>query len=310
MKITVTQIILLVLLAVVGWGYAAYNWIITPAIASRDNADQRLAAVQRQQTEALRKISRLPELEKEEEVEEDRIAAAIIDYYSSDDYLEERIVQFVHTLAEETDLLITEMNFGGTSLRNLDQMILTAAAAEQAYAAGQLADEVRKAESEEEDEAETATPGTAGAGLNAAYAYSFTLTFKVSGYESFMMFLEGFEQFGKLTLIDNVSLNKLKDAERPGRFGPDEVVEGEEEAEAEIEIEIEAEIAGNEPEELAEDIPMLDGTMNINLMAIDSVVFIEAVLDDVEIEVEFGKENPFETVWEYWETEEEAEIED
>ena len=275
MKISIREISLLVLLAIVGWGYVAYTFLITPAIEGRDEAERRLDEVSSQERAIMAKIGALGNLGDLERVEMERIQAASEEFYP--DLIEENIIAYVHELAVASGLRVTTITAGGVKLVDIDSLLKSSAIAEKLYAAGELAKEITGFD--EPDEEEPAAPASSSRSSiieNGAFAYSFSVDFSTADYGNVCDFFAGFEKFGKLTLIDDVSIKKTTE-----------------------QIKVAAEITdlldGDTFPVLDEtyDAAYLTGKFTINLLAIDTIIYIETVFPNVELVTPVGKADPF-----------------
>ena len=260
MKISMREIILIALLAIIAWGYIAITLIVAPARENAAGAEARLAEAQIRQQSAQMKIEALPELAaKEQEAFERAIKEADL-YFPN--FTEESLVVFIHNLAGRTGLRVNLISASGFSLRDLDQLIAASHRAEQEYLTGQLAKALAENESEagEGEAAEAdASPaaGDAAGGrnrsgiiTNAAYVYSVQIDYSNASYSQLSSFLKGFEDLGKLSTVNNVSVT-----------------------------------TGNQGG--------LGGGFMINLMAVDSIIHRESPFGAVRLTTTAGKPDPF-----------------
>ena len=278
MKVTIREILLLCFLLLVAWGYVAYTYILKPTrelVAAEEN---NLSAIEARERAAHAKIAELGGFDEKEKAEFERITEAIDFFFP--ELVEEKIINYVHNLAIETGLNIVTITADGTSLKDLNTLIRYADAGRRAYAAGELAKEIAGPD-QDETNAGTSAPAQQQSRStdvfdNAAYVYSFGVSFEAAGYEHIIAFMEGFEELGRYCVINGVTIRVNADKNDPAASvgGAREAVSGD-----------------------FTDKTVLVGQFNINLMAIDSIIYTEAVFPDVELVTEFCKDNPFDIEW-------------
>ena len=278
MKVTKREVILLILVLLVGWCYLSYTYLITPAREEITNMEQKLVNAEMRERDTRAKISAMPALKDDERAARSSINEAKDAFVH--EFVEEEIIQFIHTLALETGLHVTTLNANGANVININEMIQGEDSSERVFISAELLKWFEAAEDLD----------------NTAFVYNFSINFINSGYEQIINFFKGFEKLEKLISVNNVMI-KVDKIEEVKIDEPEVVFD---EYGEPVIIREPVTTAVNEDEYIIT--TPLSGSFTVNLMALDMKAVEELLFPAIEIgdDYDYGKEDPFERDAELW----------